>query len=148
MELTYNQYNEPIYDKKYFDLIKSKNILLDDLIYLKNQVSKVINISHSKKKYSNKMYVECVNIFTNEKLSDIFPNNYDILIPIIHVQNYNVFVITNKIISLFDENNNTIIDVDINANTIENALLHKIDIDNIVTVVKFKNLIKIIKIIQ
>lgn len=146
MELKFNCFDEPIYDNKFFNLDLVKNIIPNDIIYLKNQIAKVLNLSHSKNKYSNKTLFNCVDIFTEQEFYDIIPDNHFILKPIIHTEYYSVIFLTNKIISLFDENTNNIFEI--KSNNISQNIFNNVNINDIVKIIKFKNFIKIIEIIN
>lgn len=149
-ELKYDDYNEAIYDKTNFIIYKIKDVKLNDIVYLKNDICKVTNIviRGGTKKTGIKTYlVEGIGVFNNTNCTNLLCDGCDILYPIINKLEYTVISISKSLVELFNETTNEIIEI--NLKNIENSNIeNEIKNDNIVQVIKFKNLIKIIEIIK
>lgn len=149
MELKYNDYNESIYDKTNFIICKTENLQTNDYICINNciyKILKIIPICDSKPKIS-KFFVECIGIFNNLKYSSILYIDNDNICPIINKLEYKVIAITKFTAEIFDENTNEIIEINLNFD-IDISIKNQINIDDIVLVLKFKNLIKVVKIVK
>lgn len=149
MELKYNDYGEPIYDKTNFIIYKTENLQTDDSICINNCIYKILKIIpiHAGKHKISKFFVECTGIFNNLKCSSVLYIGNDNLCPIINKLEYQVIAITKFTAEIFDENTNEIVEINLN-NDIDISIKNQINIDDIVLVLKFKNLIKVVKIVK
>lgn len=161
MNVEYNNYDEPIYDKNYYKIDKMSNLKTNDIIYIDNTVCKIVG--HVGQNYKagktgvTKIYFGYINIFNDVKSSVLFrfPERTDILLPIVENINCNLICMTNEYFQVFDEDNNEIIEIKVNKSIDENIINKikiKINHDNKIDdvnlkIIRFKNLIRVIDII-
>lgn len=146
MKIEYDDYDEPIYDEKYYKIDVRTNLKVNDIIEFDDIICKIINITFGKQRVS----FEYINIFTNTKHWTLFSfsNNRHVLFPIIDNIECDLICMTDDYFEIFDENNNEIIEIKINEFDDKN-IIKKIN-DNVnndslkLIIIKFKNLIKVI----
>lgn len=161
MNLICGKNRNSICDERYFSIKNVDEVIIGDIIIVKNNVGIIIEIykSECEERKISHAYVKCVGIFDNNKYEEIYNLDTYVLIPKIHKYTYKYIDIVeecfdaNKFITfvrLFDKDNDKIIKVkvsdEIGFNILKNLKSREFcDETSIgVKVIKFKNLIKII----
>lgn len=146
MKIEYDDYDEPIYDEKYYKIDIPANLKVNDIVEFDDVICKITSITFRKRRIS----FEYTNIFTNTKHWTLFgfSNNRHVLFPIINNIECDLICVTDEYFEVFDENNNEIMEIKINEFDDEN-MIKKINDnannDNLkLIIIKFKNLIKVI----
>ena len=94
MEITKNEYGEPVYDKENFDIKTMDELVVGDIVLIKQNVAKILSKSKSfpgKHGYS-KVYIKCVGLFDDKLYEEMTRSECNILIPKIH---YNILNFNN-----------------------------------------------------
>ena len=147
--IKYNDYNEIIYDKNKYNVKKTEELIIGDVIVVRDNIGKIIkkSASHTGKHGKIKFFFECVGVFNNNKYDDIIPDNFIIFLPILKFTIFTFVNMTDKLIELYNDSTNEILEIII-CKPMDNQIIKNItDKKNEtieIQVVQFENLNRII----
>lgn len=155
MSVDYDDYGELKYDKNNYNIKKMNELAIGDIVMLKECPGKIINYLASKHKIRGtrglpKVYIECIGLFDDCVRQEIDKCDKIILLPIIQTETLGFVNINDKIIELYNENTNEIIEI-IFDNKLDMQIIKMIynNINNSndhfnVKVIKFLNWIRVV----
>ena len=153
-EIKHDDYGNVICDKNKYNVKIIKDLDIGNIIVLKNNIVKIIetHVSHPKRKYSReKRFVDCVGIFDDKKYTDVIFTDHLIFSPILKYDIFEFVNMTDKIIELYDEDKNEIIEINI-CQQIDAKIIKCISDNNEnklkIKVVQFEQLKRIVDIIR
>ncbi len=148
-DIKYNDYDEMIYDKNKYNVKNAGELIIGDVIVVRDNIGKIIkkSASHVGKHGQTKILVECAGVFDNNKYDDIIPDNFKIFLPVLKLATFTFASMTDKLIELYNDSTNEILEIII-CKPMDNQIIKNIT-DNKnetieIQVVQFENLNRII----
>ena len=153
MIIRLDNYGEYIYDKNIYTLKKYNELVIGEIVMLKDFPGKITNISYGRKNGMCK-FIKCVGIFDDIERENIELSDYPILLPIIQTKQMEFLSMSNKIIELYEQELNEIVEFNIDEKIdkhIVEKILNKISANETnfnIIVKQFLHWIRIIDVIE